>query len=330
MKGRCGHRALAALLGALSLAACSSEPLTTALNEPFRISGAQFREGKLPGSPPLTGEDIRGGAVASEPLVSGISLQNSLIPPREPARSITGLASIGAVAVGVRFEDLGTGYWLLPTANVDVVNNGVEWRLRAAFGSGLPPGPHRLLFAAVDAAGKAGTQTALTLCLQSDIPDNGSACDPDKVPPALVVSLGWDAAVDLDLRVVTPSGKVVDSKHATTAEKGAGGKIDVSAPGVGVIDYDSFAGCTPDGRGRESLVFQSTPAPGTYLVYANLFDACGQPGVSFDVSVSTALPGDEPDTLRLEQTLHETGQLQALQANGGDALGSYVTAFTIR
>jgi uncharacterized protein YfaP (DUF2135 family) len=166
--------------------------------------------------------------------------------------------------------------------------------------------------------------------LEPEIPDNGSSCDPTKAPPALVVSLGWDARVDLDLRVVTPSRKVVDSKHPPTADDGEDGKLDRNAPGVGSIDYDSFASCVPDGRRRESLVFQETPPPGTYLVYANLFDACAQPGVAFEVSVHRAVAGDAPDTLRLEQASHQAGQLQAAHANGGGALGSFVTSFTIR
>jgi hypothetical protein len=123
---------------------------------------------------------------------------------------------------------------------------------------------------------------------------------------------------------------VVDSKHPSTAEKGDDGKLDLSAPGVGVIDYDSFAGCALDGRRRESLVFQSSPAPGTYLLYVNLYDACGQPGAAFEASVSRAVPGDEPHRLRLEEVIHQSGELQDVHANGGDALGLFVTSFTVR
>ncbi|HYP88758.1 MAG TPA: hypothetical protein VEQ59_11405 [Polyangiaceae bacterium] len=324
-------RCAATALTVLAASACSSESLTRALEEPIRIPDSQFREGALPGSPPLTADDINAGVTPTPPVVSGISLVNALIPPREPARSISGVASPGSVAIGVRFADLGSGYWLLPTRAADAVNdNALEWRFRAAFGADAPPGKHQLLFAAIDANGHAGNQVGLSLCLLPEIPDNGSSCDPSQAPPALVVSLGWQAAVDLDLRVVTPSGKVVDSKHPTTAEKGANGKLDVSAAGVGVIDYDSFAGCVPDGRRRESLVFQSSPAPGTYLLYANLYDACGQPGASFEASVSRAVPGHEPDTLRLEEVIHQAGELQAVHANGGDALGLFVTSFTVR
>jgi len=324
-------RVHAAFFSALALLACSSEPLTRALEEPIRIPDSQFHEGTLPGLPPLTADDINAGVTPQTPVVSGISLVNALIPPREPARTFSGLASPGSVAVGVRFADLGSGYWVFPTRAADAVNdNALEWRFRAAFGGNLPSGKHQLLFAALDANGHAGNQAGLSLCLLPEIPDNGSSCDPSQSPPALVVSLGWQAAVDLDLRVVTPSGKVVDSKHPTTAEKGENGKLDTTAPGVGVIDYDSFAGCVPDGRRRESLVFQSSPAPGTYLLYVNLYDACGQPGAAFDASVSRAAPGDEPDSLRLEEVIHQAGELQDVHANGGDALGLYVTSFTVR
>jgi hypothetical protein len=325
-------RAAAPLLAsALGLMACSGEPLTTALEEPFRVPDAQFREGELPGLPPLTAADVNAGVVAKEPTVSGISLTNALIPPREPGRTISGFASEGSLAVGVRFADLGSGYWLLPTREVDTVNNdALAWRLRAAFTGNAPPGKHQLLFAAIDAAGNAGNQLGLTLCLEPDVPDNGNTCDPTQAPPALVVSLAWDAPVDLDLRVVTPSRKVVDSKHPTTADEDEDGKLDLSGPGIGSIDYDSFAGCVPDGRRRESLVFQTTPAPGTYLVYANLYSACGQPGAAFVASVHKAVAGDEPDTLKLQEALHQAGQLQDVHANGGAALGLYVTSFTIR
>jgi hypothetical protein len=317
--------------GALAMSGCGGEPLTTALEQPVRVPDAQFREGALPGLPPLTAAEVNAGVVPKAPSVSGVSLLSALIPAHEPARTITGFASQGSQAVGVRFADLGTGYWLLPTREVDTVNNdALAWRIRAAFGESAPPGKHQLLFAAIDAAGRSGNQVGLTLCLEPEIPDNGSGCDPTKAPPALVVSLGWDAPVDLDLRVVTPSHKVVDSKHPTTADEDEDGKLDRSAPGLGSIDYDSFASCVPDGRRRESLVFQDTPAPGTYLVYANLFDACDQPGVAFDVSIQRAVAGEEPDTLRLEQASHQAGQLQAAHANGGGGLGLFVTSFTIR
>ena len=326
------HRAL--LLGALSLTACAEEPITLALTEPIRISStqfqAQFKEGALPGSPPLTADEINGGQKPKTPNVSGINLGNASIPPREPSRIFSGLASPDSVAIGVRLADLGSGYWVLPTGGADAVNDGaLEWKFTAAFGGDWQAGKHQMLFAGIDAQGRAGTQLGLTLCLEPEIPDNGNACDPTQPPPALVVSLGWDAAVDLDLRVITPTGKVVDSKHPTTAEKDDSGKLDPTAEGVGAIDHDSFANCAADGIRRENLVFQGQPAAGTYLVYANLYDACGESGAGFDVSLHVATTTEDGDTEQLTETFREAGLASAINANGGAKLGTFVTSFDV-
>jgi len=139
----------------------------------------------------------------------------------------------------------------------------------------------------------------------------------------VVVSLGWQAAVDLDLRVLTPTGKLVDPKHPTTADPDADDKVNPSGEGVGALDYDSFASCKPDGRRRESLVFQSKPPAGTYLVYAGLFDACGEPGVSLDVSLHVS------NGEALVETFRQSAQLSATQADGGTTLGTYITSFDV-
>ena len=54
------------------------------------------------------------------------------------------------------------------------------------------------------------------------------------MPPAAVLSLSWDAPVDLDLQVVTPSGVVISPKKPAT---GAGG----TTKGDGALDRDSDA-----------------------------------------------------------------------------------------
>lgn len=315
---------------ACTLLGCSGEPLTRALSEPLRLPDAQFREGELPGLPPLTAEEINAGAKPQTPVVTGINLGNAIIPAREPGRAFSGLSSRDTKAIGVRFAELGTGYWLLPTRGADAVNGGeIEWSFRAAFGDSVPTGRQQLLLAGFDADGHAGNQVGLTLCMSSEVPDNGNACDPTAAPPALVVSLAWDTAVDLDLRVITPGGKIVDSKNPSTVEADADGNLDPDEPGSGVIAYDSFASCKADGRRRENLVFQTRPARGTYLVYANLYSACGKPGVTFDVSVFNEARGDEPGTRKLAETFQQAAQLQATHANGGAELGMYVTSFAV-
>jgi hypothetical protein len=315
---------------ACTLLGCSGEPLTRALSEPIRLPDAQFHEGELPGLAPLTADEINDGVKPQTPVVTSVNLGNAIIPTREPGRAFSGLSSPDTKAIGVRLAELGTGYWLLPTRGADAVNGGeIEWSFRAAFGDSVPTGRQQLLLAGLDAEGHAGNQVALTLCMSSAIPDNGNACDPTTAPPALVVSLAWDTAVDLDLRVVTPSGKIVDSKNPSTVQAHEDGNLDPDEPGSGVIAYDSFAACRADGRRRENLVFQTRPARGTYLVYANLYSACGKPGVTFDVSVFNDARGDEPGTRKLVETFRQAAQLQASHANGGAELGMYISSFSV-
>jgi len=306
---------------------CSGEETTAGFGEPLRVENAQFRKGELPGLSALTPQEINDGVKPTEPSIASVGIGNNIVAADTPSRTIRGQASADSVAVGVRVAQAGSGYWLVPTGNLDPLSPGViEWSMNAAFDPALSPGLHQLSFAAIDAEGKSGTQGELKVCITRAVPDNGNACDPRVSPPNLVVELSWDAPVDLDLRVVTPSGKVVDSKHPTTADEDEAGKVDPTAEGVGVIDRDAGAHCQPLGRRSENLVFQTAPLPGAYLVYANLYDACQQTDVHFDVSLHVAQPADD-DTFTQTQTFHQAGQLQAVHANGGAQLGMFVTSF---
>lgn len=312
----------------LLLLGCSGEDTTAGFGQPLRVKDAQFRAGELPGLPPLTADDINAGVKATPPSIESVSIGINVVAEDEPSRSIHGNASSDSAAVGVRFAELGDGYWLVPTSSVDPLATAVvDWSLDAAFDRGLSAGLHKLLFAAIDEHGKSGTQGEASLCVTSSLPDNGNACDPSTSPPNLVIQLAWDAPVDLDLRVVTPTGKVVDSKHPTTVDADGNGKVDPSAAGAGAFDHDAFAHCQPLGRRAENLIFQDNPPAGTYLIYANLYDACGQADVHFDVSLHVAEPGDDEGTFKQTQTFHQAGQLEAVHANGGAKLGMFLTSF---
>ena len=143
-----------------------------------------------------------------------------------------------------------------------------------------------------------------------------------------MVSLVWDAPVDLDLRVVTPSGKIVDPKHPSTADA-VDGKVDPSAPGTGVIDTDALLNCVNTGHRRENLVWQQSPALGRYFVYANLYDACGQAAVRFTLSLNRPEPLADGGA-RLTSTDERSGELLAMDANVGSALGLFVSEFLVQ
>lgn len=313
------------------LVACSGEEVTIGLTEPVRIPEAQFREGELPGSRALTLDEISAGEQPVAPFVFSPTLATPIIHSREAGRAFSGLASRGSSAIGVKLEELGSGYWLLPTGVADPeFGNAVEWRFRATFGESLPPGLRNVLFAAFDKNGNAGTHVALPLCFLPEIPDNNNACNPANAPPHTVISLAWDAPVDLDLRVVTPDGKVVTPKHPSTAEENEEGAVDPTAEGVGRLDFDSFANCADTGRQRENLVFQSRPPTGNYLVYAGLFDACGEPGAGYSVSIVSSAPREDGEGREPVETYHQAGQLSAVNADGGAQLGTFVTSFYVK
>lgn len=290
-----------ALCTLLFLASCNGRENESGLDEPFRVRSGAFVEGALPSS--------TGGAE-----ITVIETLNNVIFPGQAGKRISGRTTKGATTVAMRFKELGTGFYRIVTENPDPSAGGeLTWNATLDFARELPAGMHTLQFVAFDAAGQPGAQREVPVCLASIIPDNLNACDPKIAPPTAVVSLAWDANVDLDLQVVTPDGKLVDAKRPST------NKDALSDPRTGRLDRDSNPYCAVDGLRRESIVWQGAPQPGTYLVYANLFDACAQPSVRFTVTLHLAEGG------RLVEKLSQSGQLLAGDANGGSRVGLYLT-----
>jgi hypothetical protein len=301
---------------ALALAACSTTP--TGIGEPIFVYGAQFYPGPLPGSP----EPDAGAGV--NPQVTSIITPFIGFRPGEAGRSLTGDVTGDATSVAVRFADYGTGYWVFLPGPPDTNAPGdLTWSMTFDLGYSVPPGMTTLNFAALDATGASGSQYDLPICVGATIPDNYNACGVANKPPAAVLSLSWDTPVDLDLELETPSGVLVDPDHPTTSN-GADGGV---GPNDGVLDQSGDANCVPDHVNREDIVWQETPEPGTYLVYADLFSACGQSSVRFTATLYVAEPVDGGSTLT--QKLQASGELLAIDANGGAGLGLYLTSFTL-
>lgn len=311
------RRAIAIL--AAALLGCSGEASPTGFGEPIRVLDGVFKAGPLPGSPPVDGGE------PVKPTVTAVNSVNNILRPGQGGKGLGGVVTDDASGVAVRFPDLGTGYWLVVPGAPDVsAPDALTFSMNLDVAADAPPGLHTLRFAAVNEMGEAGTQTDLLVCIDSPIPDNFNACDPSIPPPQAVLSLSWDAQVDLDLVVVTPSGQVVDAKHRSTAPLADGG-VTIDPMKDGVIDRDSNAGCALDAR-RENLVWQGAPAAGQYLVYVNLFSACARDAVRFTVALHRAEPADGGSTL--VKKLEQSGELLAIDANGGATKGLYVTAFS--
>lgn len=310
----------ALLLLSLVLAGCSGESAPAGFGEPLRVLGGAFKVGELPGTPPLDG-----GAPA-RPDVTAVNSVNNILRPGQASKTLSGLVSDDASAVALRFADLGTGYWLVPPGAPDVSAPGaLSWNLAFDVAADVPPGLHALRFAGVDAQGASGTQTDLLVCVDAPVPDNLNACDPSIEPPAAVLSLSWDTDVDLDLVLVLPSGQVLDSKHRSTAAPGDAG-VAPDPKKDGILDHDANADCALDRARRESVVWQAEPAAGQYLVYVNLFSACGQPATRFTVALYRPEPVD--GGAALAPVFTQSGELYAGAANGGATRGLYVTSFS--
>lgn len=291
-------RALAMLLAAGAAAGCADagEDAKTGAAEPLLVHGAQFVPGALPSD--------TGG-----PRVLTVESQNNALVAGQAGKKLAGNVAGGAMALALRFEDLGTGYWTLPVGVPDPATPGaLTWEAVCDFARDLPVGKHELRFAASDRDGAWGPSSDLGLTVRSLVPDG-----------RVVISLTWDSPADLDLHVWAPNGKEITSKTPSSALVTDAG----ASPGAGdgKLDRDSNASCI-DGPRTEDVVFSGGPMPGVWSIYVDEFDACGAPGTTFQVVVY----------VEGEERLRQGGRLIDLDASGGvradgrpGPLGAYVT-----
>jgi hypothetical protein len=312
---------------AAMLVACGGQSANSGVGEPLQVSGqAQFISGRLPGAaPPDAGSDaaVETGADLGALLVTSVTLTNPFIVSGISGTGVSGLVSSDAVAVGIAMANQGTGYWVVPTQGQDIQFPGQrDFSFTANFNPSDPPGNVALRVVAIGAAGNAGVEANAPVCLESRIPDFGHACIPTRAVPAAVFTLAWDSPFDLDLTVVTPSGRNVNPKsNPVTASVDAGPLVLTGQESVGlydgttgIIDRDSMGNCVVDGWRQEDLVFQDYPETGFYDIYADPFASCGQPAVRFTLTIYE--PGADGN---LHATFSRSGELLANQTTGGAA-----------
>jgi len=285
-----------AALGALALcsvglSACGdSQSAPSGLAEPMQVSNGQFFSGAFP-----TGHD-------AGPAISQLNVRNTF-----PSKAVTGSAASSAQSVALGFENVGSGYWVVPIGAPDLaVPGSFTWAANVNFSPDLPTGPQTMLLAASDSNGTFGPITKQTFSFASLF-----------LPTAHVVaSLSWGADVDLDLHILAPNGKELFPKRPNTI-----GSDETGAPlaGSGLLDRDSLAACVPDSIRTENVVWADAPPTGTYLVRADMFSACGKPAVSFKFDLY--VDG--------KSVLERTGRLLDMDADGGgEGSGLFVTEFT--
>lgn len=302
----------------LLIASCSGESLTEGATEPIRVLGAQFVPGDLPGSKPLTAQEIRNGKELEKPYSTTPEIAGRVLDPGRASVGISGRTTPDGYSVGLQLVGHGTGYWVFPVGAPDPFNNNeLAWSARVDFGD-IPPGLQYLRVVALDENQRAGTQRTLEFCIRSPLPDNLNACSPKVAPPRLVVSLEWESAGDVDLSVVTPSGEVLNYASITDG---------TASENAGKFTGDTGTGCLQIGPRRENIAWQEKPAKGLYYVYVNLHDACNELATPF--VVTTHVRKQRGDEYELQETFRIASEALAVQANGGSQLGTFITEFSV-
>src|SRR5262249_61276512 len=141
----------------------------------------------------------------SAKLTSIAYRSNEVLAAGQASKGFSGRVPAPAVSVGVRFDDFGSGYYVVPIGPPDPAYPGeYTWGITASFPPGAPPGNHKLQAVGFLSDGTPGVQGEARICVQSTIPDNGHACDPTnpkQALPAFVIRLTWGEPRALDLPV---------------------------------------------------------------------------------------------------------------------------------
>lgn len=290
---RCFTLGLSAVL-ALALAGCGdSESAESGLNEPLRVQGAQFFEGSFP-------EPHQSG-----PAISQINIRSTDLLQGAPSKAVTGLAGPGSQSVAIALQGLGHGYWVVPVGAESLESPGsYGWGATLNFSMDVPLGEQFLQTAAYGANGQFGVPTTQRLSVKSRLPTGH-----------VVASLTWGVDADVDFHLFGPSGKELSPKHPNSSELDDSGN---AAPGNGLLDHDSLAGCVPDGLRTENVVWSDAPEAGTYKVVLHLFSACSKPAANFKFNLY--VDG--------QSVLEKAGRLLDIDADGGAGNGLFVTEFT--
>jgi hypothetical protein len=282
---------------------CDSTEFTAGFEEPFVAQTAAFKDGALPV-----------GVIGPEVITftSGPSLVN----PGAHNVVIGGNVSEATYAVGIRFADAGSGYWLRPAGALDPITPGARtWQMLIDVSVDAEPGPHQLEVVAFDSEGKPGPKRTLPMCVASSIPDNQNACLKTAAPPLLVASLSWDTDADVDLTVIAPDGTILNRGKRSIA---AGSKV------IARLESDGVAGCVTDKRPIENFVWNETLA-GSWQIYANLFDACGKTAVTYTLTLFQRIDNGD-GTFSQEPVREVHGDFVRQQANGGAGSPFYITS----
>ena len=227
------------------------------------------------------GQPMRGSIAApADTILASAKLfpKNYTIFPGVANKSIKGTVGpdTNTVALGVAGD---SAYWLVPALTPDSTDPHsftfavglslspmlAQSPLLVAQGDGSWALP--LLARAVDPVGNFGPAYNQPLIMDAKV-----------LTGELIVSLDWDAPVDLDLHVLVPTiddAGYPDSIEVWSKSRSATPKLP-DGGSDGTLDFDSNANCQIDGRDAEDVVWTGAPPSGHYLVRVGLASLCGQ------------------------------------------------------
>jgi hypothetical protein len=322
MRWQAVHGLIGVLIGAVSLGAlsgCQGEQPSTGLTNLLRVQGAQRMSGRISTIPGEADVQVTAPTSGKSQVYAGqqdVLLTGSVGPSDE-----TGPLA-GAVAVGIDQEN---SYWVLPAPDRDSATPYLmNFRAALSFSPDLEPEA----FPADDN----GTPT-LSVVLRAIT--NG-AMGPSRpydfhilteslASADLVLSLSWDAPVDLDLHVVAPlpdeSGSIeVWSKNPSglPADGTPGAPADSTVRRAGgYLDVDSNPACQIDNRDRERVIWTGPAPAGHYIVRVDAFSLCGLKATTWHATA-----------LQRARLIQDTwGTITSAQAAMPHGAGSGMTAF---
>jgi hypothetical protein len=257
-------RRVGAIFVLAGIAACGEDPSLPGmgLGLQLRVADAQLQRGRL--------LEPDGGPEVTQVLTPQIAVRRG-----EGTVQLGG--RLGPEGVSLLVHAVGDAHhWQVAPAGFDfVIADELLFGAELEFSHAIASDEVDVELQAVDAQGRVGPAVVRTFEVSSDVP-----------PSELLVSMAWDAPVDLDLHVELPSGVVVGPKN-TNAYEPIPGMITPPDGAMlgGYHDYDSNQHCGLDLRNRENVVWEIAPPPGRYRVFAELFSACDAAAVNFEVAV---------------------------------------------
>ena len=269
------------------LTGCQGVQPSSGMDQVMRVRGAQLATGRLGiarGNAPVLVTAPTSAKSQVFPGQQNVVLSGSVGPEDETGP----LAS--AVAIGIDGQD---SYWILPAPDQDSASPYLmNFRAALTFSPDLDPNQ----FPLDDNTGTPKLTVILRAISHGVLGDVRSydyhLLSAGVADGELVVSLSWNAPVDLDLHVVAPlpedNGTTevwAKNPSALPAQGTVGESMDAGAREAGgYLDLDSNASCQLDNRDLENVVWTGAPPSGHYIARVDAFSLCGMKAAQWHVT----------------------------------------------